>query len=176
MSNLLNSIEIATLFLDDDLAVRRYTPQTTSIIKLIPGDAGRPITDLVSLLDYPELARDAREVLRALRPHEQQVPTSDGRWFTVRIMPYRTQDNRISGVVITFLDISIAKLHEASLEDALVVLQDRFPDPQARTEKIKKIEQVLQVSKLTLQPLRSLASAVPAKPAQKPQGKVKRQP
>ena len=66
MKNLLNSTDIATLFLDDALNVRRFTTQTTSIIKLIPGDAGRPITDIATDLDYPELAADAREVLRTL--------------------------------------------------------------------------------------------------------------
>ena len=66
MKNLLNSTDIATLFLDDDLNVRRFTAQTTKIIKLIPGDVGRPITDLASDLVYPELAADAREVLRTL--------------------------------------------------------------------------------------------------------------
>jgi two-component system CheB/CheR fusion protein len=94
MKNLLNSAHIATLFLDDGLKVRRFTNQTASIIKLIPGDAGRPITDLVTELQYPELADDMREVLRSLVFRECQVPARDGRWFNVRIMPYRTQDNR----------------------------------------------------------------------------------
>ena len=90
MKNLLNSTEIATLFLDNELNVRRFTPQATKIIKLIPGDVGRPITDLASDLRYPELADDAREVLRTLASAEKPVGTRDGRWFTVRIMPYRT--------------------------------------------------------------------------------------
>jgi two-component system CheB/CheR fusion protein len=109
MNNLLNSTDIATLFLDNDLRVRRFTTQTTSIIKLIPGDAGRPITDLVTSLHYPELADDAREVLRSLIYHETRVTSKDNRWFIVRIMPYRTQDNRIDGVVITFSDITTTK-------------------------------------------------------------------
>lgn len=109
MNNLLNSTDIATLFLDNDLRVRRFTTQTTSIIKLIPGDAGRPITDLVTSLHYPALADDAREVLRSLIYHETRVAAKDQRWFIVRIMPYRTQDNRIDGVVITFSDITTTK-------------------------------------------------------------------
>ena len=71
MKNLLNSTDIATLFLDDALNVRRFTSPITSIIKLIPGDAGRPITDLVTEMDYPELAADAQEVLRTLVPKEK---------------------------------------------------------------------------------------------------------
>jgi chemotaxis methyl-accepting protein methylase len=115
MKNLLNSTDIATLFLDDDLKVRRFTPQATKIIKLIKGDVGRPITDLASELRYPELADDAREVLRTLASAEKQVATRDGRWFIVRIMPYRTVDDKIDGLVLTFADISAAKSLEMKL-------------------------------------------------------------
>ncbi len=115
MKNLLDSTDIATLFLDKELNVRRFTPQTTKIIKLIAGDAGRPITDLASELCYPELSDDAREVLRKLAAVEKPIGTRDGRWFTVRIMPYRTQDDRIDGVVITFANITGSKTLEASL-------------------------------------------------------------
>jgi two-component system CheB/CheR fusion protein len=115
MKNLLNSTDIATLFLDDALNVRRFTTQTTRIIKLIPGDAGRPITDITTDLDYPGLAADAREVLRTLAFIEKQVATRDRRWFLTRIMPYRTLENRIDGVVITFSDITEAKRLEARL-------------------------------------------------------------
>ena len=95
MKNLLNSTDIATLFLDKDLNVRRFTPQATKIIKLIPGDVGRPITDLASELQYPELADDGRMVLKTLIPAEKPIGCKDGRWFNVRIMPYRTLDDRI---------------------------------------------------------------------------------
>jgi len=115
MKNLLNSTDIATLFLDQDLNVRRFTPQAAHIIKLIPGDVGRPITDLVSDLDYPTLAAEAREVLRTLAPAEKSAAARDGRWFNVRIMPYRTLDDRIDGVVITFADITVAKQLELKL-------------------------------------------------------------
>jgi two-component system CheB/CheR fusion protein len=115
MKNLLDSTDIATLFLDKELNVRRFTPQTTKIIKLIAGDAGRPITDLASELCYPELSDDAREVLRKLAAVEKPIGTRDGRWFTVRIMPYRTQDDRIDGVVITFANITGSKTLEAKL-------------------------------------------------------------
>jgi two-component system CheB/CheR fusion protein len=117
MNNLLNSTDIATLFLDKQLNVRRYTPQATKIIKLIPADVGRPITDLSSDLRYPELADDAREILRTLASAEKPIGARDGRWFTVRIMPYRTLDDRIDGVVITFADITVAKTLEAKLRD-----------------------------------------------------------
>ena len=112
MKNLLDSTDIATLFLDKDLNVRRFTPQATKIIKLIPSDVGRPITDLASELRYPELAAAARAVLRKLASMEKPIGARDGRWFTVRIMPYRTLDDRIDGVVITFANITVAKTLE----------------------------------------------------------------
>ena len=124
MKNLLNSTDIATLFLDDALNVRRFTSSTTSIIKLIPADVGRPITDLATQLNYPELAVDTQSVLRTLVPCEKQVATRDARWFTVRIMPYRTLENRIDGVVITFVDISAAKRFEADLRASEAKLRE----------------------------------------------------
>jgi len=117
MKNLLNSTEIATLFLDGELRVRRFTTPTAKIIKLIPGDTGRPITDIASDLDYAELAADAREVLRTLVYQERQVATRDGRWFVVRIMPYRTLDNVIDGVVFTFTDASASRALEIALRE-----------------------------------------------------------
>ncbi len=115
MQNLLNSTDIATVFLDDKLRLRRYTTQATKLYKLLPGDIGRPLSDITSDLDYPALAEDAREVLRSLAFSDKQIATGDGRWYQVRVMPYRTQENLISGVVITFTDISIAKKLEAEL-------------------------------------------------------------
>src|SRR6185295_2436303 len=134
MKNLLNSTDIATLFLDNDLKVRRFTTQATKIIKLIPGDVGRPITDLASDLLYPELSEDAREVLQKLGVAEKPISTSDGRWFAVRIMPYRTLDDRIDGVVITFLDISAAKTLEAKLRDKQGTLENRIADQSAKMD------------------------------------------
>jgi two-component system CheB/CheR fusion protein len=115
MRNLLDSTDIATLFLDEGLKVRRFTPRMTKIIKLIPGDISRPLTDLASDLIYPDLALDAQTVLRTLVFKETPVKTVDGRWFSVRIMPYRTLDNRVDGIVITFADITVAKTLEATL-------------------------------------------------------------
>lgn len=129
MKNLLDSTDIATLFLDRHLNVRRYTQQATKIIKLIPSDVGRPVTDLVSDLDHPALAADVREVLRTLNSTEKPVSAPDGRWFTVRIMPYRTIDDRIDGVVITFADITAAKTLEAELRGQRA---DQGKDPAPR--------------------------------------------
>jgi two-component system CheB/CheR fusion protein len=126
MKNLLDSTDVAILFLDSELLVRRFTPATARIIKLIAGDVGRPITDIVSALDYPALATDTREVLRTLTSIEKQVTARDNRWFTVRVMPYRTQENRVDGVVITLTDISVSKALEAALRKAQSDLEARF--------------------------------------------------
>ena len=117
MKNLLNSTDIATLFLDADLRVRRFTNATAQISKLIPADIGRPVTDIASDLDYPQLAADAREVLRTLEVQEKQAMGRDGRAFAVRIMPYRTLDNVIDGVVITFTDITAARALEVAARE-----------------------------------------------------------
>ena len=106
MKNVLNSIEIAILFLDGDLNVRRYTDRASRIISLRESDVGRPLSDLTTSLQYPTLHEDALDTLRTLRPSEKQVRTDDGRWFSVRIMPYRRLDNVIDGVVITLLDVT----------------------------------------------------------------------
>jgi chemotaxis methyl-accepting protein methylase/PAS domain-containing protein len=115
MKNLLNSTDIATVFLDNAMRVRRFTDQSTRLFKLIPGDIGRPLSDIVTDLAYPGLLNDAHEVLRTLTFAETEITTNDGRWFQVKIMPYRTLTNVIDGVVITLTDISRAKHLEAKL-------------------------------------------------------------
>ena len=118
MKNLLDSTEIVSVFLDGELRVRRFTSGASKIFKLIPGDVGRPLTDITSALLYLEMPADAREVLRTLVFSEKSVATSDGRWFSVRIMPYRTVENVIDGLVLTFVDITLAKTLEAQLRAA----------------------------------------------------------
>jgi two-component system CheB/CheR fusion protein len=115
MKNLLDSTDIATLFLDNNLRVRRFTAQTSKITQLIPADVGRPVTDIASALLYPQLAEDAREVLRTLVKVDRQISLPSGDWFGTRILPYRTLENMIDGVVITFTDITESKKLEAEL-------------------------------------------------------------
>lgn len=121
MQNLLNNIEIATIFLDNDLNVRRFTPQTTKILNLIPSDVGRPITHIVSNLKHEALIDDIKTVLQTLVFKDAQVQTKDGRWYLMRIMPYRTLDNIIGGVVATFTEITGVKRLEASLRENEVI-------------------------------------------------------
>ena len=141
MKNLLNSTDIATLFLDGELRVRRFTTRANKLMRLIPGDVGRPVTDLASDLLYPELSDDARQVLRTLVYVEKSIATRDGRWFLTRIMPYRTLEDRIDGVVITFSDITAAKRLEdelrkaqAGLEAQLKVGAEELADSQSQLQ------------------------------------------
>jgi len=115
MQNLLNSTEIAILFLDQHLNVRRYTERASKIINVRESDVGRPLSDLTTSLQYPGFHADALETLRTMAFSEKQIPTTDDRWFSVRILPYRRLDNVIDGVVITFVDITVTKKLEASL-------------------------------------------------------------
>ncbi|KKO47053.1 chemotaxis protein CheB [Arsukibacterium ikkense] len=117
LQNTLNSVEIAILFLDQQLNVRRYTDRAANIINLRESDLGRPLSDLTSSLQYPQLHNDALETLRTLKFCEKEIPTTDERWFSVRIMPYRRLDNMIDGVVITMVDISATKKLESALRE-----------------------------------------------------------
>jgi chemotaxis protein methyltransferase CheR/two-component system CheB/CheR fusion protein len=124
MKNLLNSTDIAIVFLDGKLNVRRYTTQATSLFKLIASDIGRPLTDIVTCLVYPEqgptLHNEIQDVLRTQVGSERQVATRDGRWFKARLIPYRTVANKNDGVVLTFTDITESKLREEELRQALL--------------------------------------------------------
>ena len=122
MQNLLNSTDIAVLFLDRNLCIKRFTRQATKIFNLISTDIGRPISDLVAKLHYDELASDARMVLTTLVFREREVRGSDSTWYYVRILPYRTAENVIDGLVLTFVDISKVRSLEASESGLLAAL------------------------------------------------------
>jgi chemotaxis methyl-accepting protein methylase/flagellar biosynthesis GTPase FlhF len=132
LKNLLDSTEIATVFLDSALRVRLFTSGSNRIFKLIPGDVGRPITDIVSELAYPELVDHAQQVLRTLAVHECAASARTGRWFRVRITPYRTLENLIDGVVITFTDITASRTLEMELRTAQADLEGRIVDQDLR--------------------------------------------
>ncbi|HWB05116.1 MAG TPA: PAS domain-containing protein, partial [Verrucomicrobiales bacterium] len=115
IQNLMSSTAIPTVFLDRDLKVMRYTPSAVALFRLIPGDLGRPLTDLKLHLDYPELRKDAEQVLAQLTPIEREVGDDQGRWYIVRVLPYRTTEDRIGGVVFTFIDITGRRQSESAL-------------------------------------------------------------
>lgn len=108
MQNLLNSTQIAILFLDQDLNVRRFTDRAAKFINVRDSDIGRPLSDLTTTLVYPQLHEDALQTLITVEPREKQVVTQDNRRLSVRIIPYRRLDNRIDGVVLTFVDATAA--------------------------------------------------------------------
>jgi two-component system CheB/CheR fusion protein len=119
MNNLLAGTGVGTLFVDHQLRIARFTPAATQVINLIQTDVGRPVGHVVSnLIDYQDLVRDAQAVLDSLAPLEREVQTTDGRWYLMRIRPYRTLDNVIEGVVITFVDISSRRLAELAHREA----------------------------------------------------------
>ncbi|MFA6482589.1 MAG: chemotaxis protein CheB [Bacteroidales bacterium] len=129
MKNLLNSTEIATLFLDKELNIRRFTDQAIHVFKLRNSDIGRPFTDLATDLKYPEIDKHARQVIKSLISTETAITTIDGRWFNVRIMPYRTVDDHIDGLVMTFTNISEYKRLEIELKktnEALTISETRY--------------------------------------------------
>ncbi len=115
MKNLLNSIEIALLFLDQELNVRRYTDRASKLINIRESDIGRPFSDLTTMLEYADLHADAQKTLSTHEFCEKQVRATDDRWFAVRIIPYHRQENVIDGVVITFVEITETKKLEHAL-------------------------------------------------------------
>ena len=114
MQNLLNGTEIATVYLNNELAIERYTNEATKLISLIPGDIGRFIGDLTMNLKCDSLVDDAREVLASLVFKESEVQTKDGAWYLMRVMPYRTAENLIQGLVMTFVNIDELRSAEAT--------------------------------------------------------------
>ncbi|MBF9266086.1 PAS domain S-box protein, partial [Paracidovorax cattleyae] len=108
--------------LDRDLRITRFTPSAVTLFNLIATDVGRPLSHLRTQLQYPELAEDARRVLERLALVEREVGASDGNWYLVRMLPYRTLDDRIAGVVLTFVDISERKQGQEALRRS----EDRF--------------------------------------------------
>ena len=129
MHNLMDATAIATVFLDRDLSIMRYTPSAVSLFNLIPSDVGRPLADLATRLEYPSLSDDAARVLNRLVPVEREMGLPDGTWFLMRLLPYRTVEDRIAGVVLSFIDITQRKQAEevrlwlsavvASINDAI---------------------------------------------------------
>jgi len=116
MKNLLDNTHIGTLFLDEHLIIRRFTRETAKLYRLVPSDVGRPLGDIKSNLVGEELLAKALSVLESLVPNEQEVRTVDGAWYLARIQPYRTLDNVILGVVLTFTDISTRIEAEAAVQ------------------------------------------------------------
>ena len=119
MNNLLAGTGVATIFVDLQLKIVRFTPSATQVINLIQTDLGRPVAHIVSnLMDYNRLVEDLRQVLDTLTPVEEEVQTKTGAWYLMRIRPYRTLENVIEGGVVTFVDITQRKRLERAVESS----------------------------------------------------------
>jgi two-component system CheB/CheR fusion protein len=106
LQNLIASTDIATVFVDRGMSIKRYTPQACKVFNLIPTDVGRSLLDITHKLDYETLADDAAEAFQSLRQIEREVRSHDGTWYLARVLPYRTTEDRIDGAVLTFVDIT----------------------------------------------------------------------
>jgi two-component system CheB/CheR fusion protein len=148
LQNVLNSTDVATLFLDTNLNIRLFTPATRSLFNVISSDAGRPLADLRSLAGDSGLLDDARAVLRTLTPIERQIETHAGAWYIRRVLPYRTQDNAVDGVVITYVEVTDRKHAADKLEAA---------ERQARDANLAKSRFLAAASHDLRQPLQTLA-------------------
>ena len=118
LQNVLYSTDVATLFLDVELRIRFFTPTVSPLFNVIPSDIGRPLSDLASMALDLDLSEDARRVLRTAAPIEREITSSDGAWFSRRILPYRAHGETVEGVVITFTDVSDRKRTASALEAA----------------------------------------------------------
>ena len=117
LQNLFQSTRIATLFVDRELRIKKFTPAAIEVFRLIEGDLGRPIADVAPRFPGGDLVKEIREVLRTLSSHERQVRSEAGdAWYLQRILPYRTVEDVIDGVVLTFLDITALKRAEEERE------------------------------------------------------------
>jgi two-component system, chemotaxis family, CheB/CheR fusion protein len=118
LQNLMAATDFGTLFLDAQLRIKRFTEPVRQLFSVTPNDEGRPITDFAHRLDYPDLIKDARSVLSELAPIRREVKSDANNWFDVRLRPYRTVDDRIDGVVITFMDVTERHRTEQALLDS----------------------------------------------------------
>ena len=132
MGNLLAGTGIATVFVDHDLRILRFTPTATQIINLIQSDVGRPVAHIASnLVGHSGLVDEVTAVLDTLVPRKCEVQTIKGDWYSMSIMPYRTLDNVIEGAVLTFVDISETRKVQEALGEAQVILQAAMDNSQA---------------------------------------------
>ena len=138
LENLMGATEIAMLFLDRDLRIRHYTPGMQQLFNIMPNDRGRPIKHFTHTLEYSQFLEDAGEVLRTLVTIEREVRGEEGGWFLLRMRPYRTTEDRIDGVIFTFVEITRLKQVEAQLVELNATLEERV---QERTSELDEANQ-----------------------------------
>lgn len=130
MINLLKNTNIGTLFLDSDLKIRKFTPAVIETVNILEMDIGRPIYHISFNFDYPKIIEDINYVLKTLNPREFQVQGRNGKWYSVKILPYRTINNAVEGIVINFIDITERVKYEEELKrekDLLIFILENSP-------------------------------------------------
>src|SRR5262249_29459950 len=115
---------IATLFLRGDLSIKRFTPASTRLFNLIPTDVNRPITDIASRIEDDQLTEDSKRSLSSLATVEKEVRTDADEWYLRRVMPYRTQENEVEGVVVTFTDVTEHRRATEGMRRLATVMRD----------------------------------------------------
>jgi len=117
LQNLIASTDIATIFVDRQLRIKRFTPQATRVFNIIESDLGRSLLDITHRLDYAGLTDDANQAFETLRPIEHEVAGNNGRWYLARVLPYRTLQDRVEGAVLTFIDITSRRQAEERVRE-----------------------------------------------------------
>jgi two-component system CheB/CheR fusion protein len=136
LENLMSSTEIATLFLDRELRIRHYTPGMQELFHIMPVDRGRPIKHLTHTLQYSHFLEDAENALRTLVPIEREVRGESGGWFLLRTRPYRTMDDRIEGVIFTFVEVTRIKQAEEQFVEMNATLEQRLQEADEASRKL----------------------------------------
>lgn len=152
--NLLNSSHIATVFVDTSLRIRRFTPAALQVMNLIATDVGRPLIHIRSNLRYEALIKDLQEVINRLIPKETEIQSEDGKYYSVRILPYRTTDNYIDGAVINFVDITSSTLSQLQQQEVLLLMQnivDTVRDPMVVLDRDKRVVAISRAFRETFQ-------------------------
>ena len=139
VQNLMAATDVGILFLDPQLRINRFTPRISELFNIAAGDEGRSITDFTHRLDYDDLAGDARKVLRDLASTEREVQGKDGSWYLTRLKPYRTVEDKIDGVVVTFVDIGERRRAEDALRDSKSRMRIMVGELQHRTRNLMAV-------------------------------------
>lgn len=163
LQNLIASTDIATVFVDRNMAIKRYTPQASRLFNLIPGDVGRSLLDITHKLDYPALSDDAADAFHSLKHIEREIRSQDGQWYLARVLPYRTtEDHRIDGAVLTFVDITGRRKAEELMRSVAEGLHDSAITTFAPLNQIQLSTELLRAPQGVERAVQAIRSAVQA--------------